>query len=112
LHDHAIGSVSDRMTDGSDLAERMEVRARAQRVIECACADVHAATTAQGGALERAVREFATSLKAAGVPVERTLALLAECVLDSKLSSLERERLTRTRERIMRWEIDGYYGGG
>jgi hypothetical protein len=97
------------MADSTEFAERMALRARAQRVVDGACADVHDAATADGGALERAVREFAASLKAEGVPVERTLALLVECMVDSRLASLERELLARIRERIMRWAIDAYY---
>jgi len=111
-HDHPIGTVSDRMGDASDLAERLQLQARAQRVIDDACADVHDVASADMAALERAVREFAASVKAAGVPVERTLALLAEFILDSRLATLELERLSWTRERIMRWAIDAYYVGG
>jgi hypothetical protein len=73
---------------------------------------VHGALTEDAVALQRAVRGFAASLKGGGIPVERTLALLFNCIADTKLTPLKRERLVRTREHFVRWVLDAYYSAG
>ena len=95
---------------GGHFGGRSDERVRLQRVIDGACAEVHGASL-RGDALERAVRGFATSLKGGGVPVERTLALLFDCIADAKLASRERERFVQTREQFVRWVLDAYYAG-
>ena len=54
------------------------------------------------------MREVAAT-RAGGILVERTLALPIDCITDTKLASLERERLEQTCERLMRWAIDVFY---
>jgi hypothetical protein len=91
--------------------QRSTLRKRIAQVNEDVGAGVRAAASLETPALKRAVREFAASLKATDAPVERTLALLIDCIADSRLTTSERERLALMRESIIRWAIDAYYAG-
>jgi hypothetical protein len=81
--------------DGGDFGGRSAERVRLQRVIDGGCAEVRRAAGVSSDELEHAGRGFAVSLRAGGIPVERALAVLLDCVSDLRLSPIDRERLLR-----------------
>ncbi len=66
-----------------------------QRVIDAACVEVRRAVAVSSDELEGAARQFALAVKARGLPIERALPVLLDCVAELRLSPPDREQLLR-----------------
>jgi hypothetical protein len=87
---------------------RTDMRTRAERVSTRLCSRVHVGARRGPAQLERAIREFAASLKRLGISPERARGLLAECVTDERLRGAGDRRLDLLREHMPHWVSDEY----
>jgi hypothetical protein len=87
---------------------RSDMRTRTECVATRLCSRVHVGARRGPAQLERAVREFAASLKRLGISPERARGLLTECVTDERLRGGGAHRLDLLRERMPHWVSDEY----
>ena len=80
--------------------------------LAAACADLEEqAPTRTLARLQAPVRRFSRQARLDGIPVERMLAVLKECVGESTLRQLEHHTYDAAREQVVAWAIDEFYLG-